>query len=305
MRIAIVGARRNLSGIGGYAAKHLHAAGAAVVSVVGTTIESSERAASELCEYGISAQPRTSLEQAAINDRPDAVVVSSPAVTHAMYVGQAIDMGLHVLCEKPFVWCHDNIGVTQSLLGRARSAGITVAMNSQWPFTLDSYDAILKPARPSHRTFLMEMSPFQIGRDMIPEAIPHLLSILYHRLGPGRIDDVCIRRSGDGKIDLSFNYDAAEKCNVVGTLTGGRVPRELTFGFGGMLVKRVIGPNYGLTFNHGGRSIDVEDPLRSSVRDFMGAVMNDREPAIGPAHIIDTVILLDQIYHASEGLWES
>ena len=57
IRVLIVGAGRSRNGIGEYVGKYFHKNKAQVVAVLGTTQETSLRAASALEKYGIASTP--------------------------------------------------------------------------------------------------------------------------------------------------------------------------------------------------------------------------------------------------------
>ncbi len=59
MKVSIIGASRNRSGIGEYIGKYFQKNGARVTSVLGTTEETSQNASSALRKYGIESNPYT------------------------------------------------------------------------------------------------------------------------------------------------------------------------------------------------------------------------------------------------------
>ncbi len=91
LRVAIIGARRNRNGIGEYIAKYFHQEKANVVSVLGTSEESSRAGASALRKYGIEAASYVQFEKMVREAKPDAVVVASPSVTHHEYLTRSIE----------------------------------------------------------------------------------------------------------------------------------------------------------------------------------------------------------------------
>ena len=59
MNVALIGSRRNRSGIGQYIARYFHQNGASVTAVLGTTEKSASAAAAALHQYGINATAYT------------------------------------------------------------------------------------------------------------------------------------------------------------------------------------------------------------------------------------------------------
>jgi hypothetical protein len=102
---------------------------------------------------------------------PDAVVIASPTHTHREYVERCLDEGVHILCEKPFVSPEpgDAQSFVEQAIERAGAAGLTVAMNSQWPFSLPAYEELCgKIDAASLKSFYMRLSPQVPGIDRYP-----------------------------------------------------------------------------------------------------------------------------------------
>jgi hypothetical protein len=78
-------------------------------------------------------------------------------------------------------------------------------------------------------------------------------------------------------------------------------PRDFSFGFNGKIATRKLElERYDIYFNYEDKSLKIEDPLDLSVRDFISAVRNRKAPRIGKEHIMDTTLLLRQIYRCCE-----
>jgi len=133
---------------------------------------------------------------------------------------------------------------------------------------------------------------------MIPDSVPHGLSILYSALGKGTISDLSFGR-GENEIKVAFTYVSEHgDCQVSMSLVQERKqPRTFAFGFNDLVVRRIIDmATYGIYFTFGEKKIRVPDPLELSVRDFIDAYGSGREPVIGQEHIQVTGLLLEQIY---------
>lgn len=304
MKMSIIGACRNRSGIGEYIGKYFHKNGAKVISVLGTTEESSQNASSALKKYGIESNPYTDFFKMVEKQRPDAVVIASPSSTHYEYLVKCVESGLNVFCEKPFVRpdIDDITKKVEDLFEKVKEKKLTVAMNSQWPFAIKYYRKVCGEieVKKSNR-FFMTMSPFASGKEMIPEAVPHALSLLYSLLGEGEISDLHFESAEKDEIITKFKYHFRTRdCEVCLKLVRKeKQPRDFQFGWNDKIVRRSLNlRNYDIYFNYGNRKLKIADPLELSVGDFMAAVERKAEPLIGYSHIISNMSLLRKIYNA-------
>ncbi len=308
MKVAVLGAGRNRNGIGRYIARFFHQNDTDIVAVLGTTPGSSRKAAHELERFGISASAYTCFDEMIASEKPDAVAIASPPETHRAYVERSIAAGLHVFCEKPFMWPLDRSVIVDvhDLLARAEAAALTVCMNSQWPFSLPWYEKVCGSLQPgSPQSFFISMQPPGTGLDMVPDAAPHMLSMLYCVLGPGEIAN-CDIAPGKNSMSVRFSYlSDGKECRVVFELIhNARQPRTFAFGFDGRRAERRIDPaTYALSLVGGERQCRLHDPLDLSVRDFITAVRQRRQALIGAAHIIDTMKLLMELYDSCRQAW--
>lgn len=305
MKVALIGGRRIRSGIGPYIGNYFHGNGAAVTAVLGTTEKTAREAASDLKRYGINATAHTDFGRMMEEEKPEAVAIASPASTHFEYLMKSIHAGAHVFCEKPFIWYDkdDLQDVLTRIFRAADDRGTIVVMNSQWPFALPFYEGLCGSLNgQTASSFSIRLSPRCGGKEMIVEAVPHALSILYCTCGRGDIVNLAITSRGDGMV-IHFDYASGDsRCTVEITLTSQyRQPRDFSFGFNERIVKRSLDlTSYDIYFNHAGRACKIADPLELSVQDFMAAVRDRRAPLIGKSHIIHTTLLLRQIYKHSE-----
>src|SRR5262245_44468839 len=63
--------------------------------------------------------------------RPDAVLVCTPPASHLAVIGQALEIGAHVFCEKPLA---PDLGGVEAVLARAAAAGRLVMMGMCYRF---------------------------------------------------------------------------------------------------------------------------------------------------------------------------
>jgi hypothetical protein len=301
MNLSIIGAGRTRNGIGEYIGKYFHKHGVKVTSVLGTTEKTSLQASSALKKYGIEAHPYTNFDEMVQGEKPDAVVIASPSYTHYEYLLKSLNSELHVFCEKPFIW--DN-GVDiekriEDIFEKARERKLTIAMNSQWPFSLDDYEKVcggIEIKEANH--FFIRMSPFSPGKVMIPESVPHPLSILYCRLGAGEIEDLNFESDGEEKMTIRFTYlFGTRTCDVFIKLFHQKTPpREFSFGFNDKIVFRSLDlENYEIYFNYGEKRLRIMDPLELSIKNFMEAVEKNADPFIGAPHILHNMSILKKI----------
>lgn len=301
MKVAIIGARRNRNGIGEYIGKYFHKNGATITSVLGTAEKTAQHASSALWKYGIRSTPYSDFYEMVESEKPDTAVIASPSPTHYDYLVKCIHFGLNVFCEKPFIWQEtgDTPGITQTILQRANQRNVTVAMNSQWPFSVRYYEEICGPIdRVGPSTFFISMSPLSYGKDMIPESVPHALSILYFVLGDGKIANLHLEHDEE-EITIRFRYKSQiTYCDVVIHLRRKEgQPRDFCFGFNDRVARRFLDlENYDIYFSYEGRKIKISDPLELSVQDFIEAVKGGRKPLIGYPHIVSNMALLKAIY---------
>jgi len=301
MKAAVIGAARNNNGIGEYIAKYLHAHDVEVSCVLGSTQTSAAAAASNLVRYGIRAKAYESFWQMMDESRPDCVAIASPSHTHRDYVDACIDAGVHIFCEKPFV-SPDMSGHDEWIEGafeRAGQKGIVIAMNSQWPFCVPFYEKLCGriDAQAVH-DFTIRLSPLSAGKEMIPDSVPHALSMLYSTLGAGAIEHLNFS-AGDGALAIRFDYLAGlTRCSVlVDMVRENEQPRTFSFGFNGAVALRIIDlGTYTLHLTYKDKILKIADPLGLSVRDFVNAAGTRGEPLLGRRHILHTSSLLRQIY---------
>jgi hypothetical protein len=301
MEISIIGAGRTRNGIGEYIAKYFHKFGGRVTAVLGTSDKTSLQASLALRKYGIEAHPYIDFNEMVKIEKPDAAVIASPSSTHYEYLLKCIDSGLHIFCEKPFIWNDDMDPqeMVEEVLRRAFEKELTIAMNSQWPFSIDLYEAICgKIVIQKSNTFFIGMSPPLPGRDMIRESVPHALSLLYCLLGIGKIKDLNFESSGEREMNIRFGYlFETQACDVFIQLRFQEtLPRPFSFGLNDRIVFRSLDlENYEIFFNYGGKKMKIGDPLELSVKNFMEAVENGEEPFIGTLHILHNMSLLREI----------
>ena len=88
----------------------------------------------------------------------DAVSICTPPELHSKQVRQCLEAGLHVLCEKPFVFdsLYKNYKIAQNLIKISKEKKKVLTVNMQWPSVLDILP-IKKEAKVNN--FSMHMEP--------------------------------------------------------------------------------------------------------------------------------------------------
>jgi hypothetical protein len=301
LRVSIIGAGRRRNGIGEYIGKYFHQQGANVTSVLGTTETTSLQASSELRKYGIEAHPYINFNEMVRGEKPDAVVIASPSSTHYEYLLQCVDSGVHIFCEKPFIWddLKDLRKRVEDIFEKAREKKIIIAMNSQWPFSIEAYESLCgKVVLQKLNTFFVKMSPPFPGRAMIPESVPHALSLLYCLLGVGEIEHLNFDSNGEREMSITFSYlFETRACDVIIKLLSESLqPRDFSFGLNDKIVSRSLASeDYEIYFNYGDKRLRIVDPLSRSVQNFLEAVEKQTELFIGVPHILHNMTLLKEI----------
>lgn len=296
-RIALVGARRVRQGLGPYVARILVELGAEVPCFLGTRPESVAET-----ERALGARGYTDLAALLAKEAPDALAVLSPSQTHEGYLEAALAARVPVLCEKPLVWEGPGLARRAARLSeRFAEAGLLLFECCQWPYTLPAYRA-LHPGVGPIRSFAMRLSPAaREPRQMLGDALSHPLSLLQALAGvEARAEDVALAARA-GEVDLRFAY-RTPTFSVASELrlrTRERPPREAAYAVNGHWAEREIRvSDYAFRFWDGSRSVDVSDPLRELLRDFLAKLETRGAPAAPDPAIPARMALLEQILEA-------
>ena len=287
LRVGLIGARRVRQGLGPFIARDLLAHGAQIPVVLGTTTSSSAEAASGI-ERLTGFRPEATRDRDEFYERGlDAVCVLTPAGTHIEFVNAALERGLHVLCEKPVFW-HPDTGDwgerARELEDRFESARLVLAVNTQWPWTLEAFRALYPSAEFESSTRLeMGLAPASKGSQMIGDALPHPLS-LAQALRPGlsSVTNVRFERSGADSLrvratlaDTTDGSEFALEVRLAGDAQ--EMPREAWYAIDGMRADRCVrSSDYAMFLRSGARLVDLADPLRLRVGSFLESVERAR-----------------------------
>jgi predicted dehydrogenase len=306
-RAVVVGARRRRQGIGEFVASYLAAAGAEICGLVGTTEATASDAAQSLArrpalQSGRHAlRPYADLSEALANERPDLVAICSPYAFHRRHLEATAAFGCHCLCEKP-LWWDDRLdasalaGETAALVSAFAERGRCLGTVTQWPCTLQDFERLYPGAfgAPVER-FEMLLSPVSQGPEMVLDAGPHVLSILFRLLSYGAVEDIEPRFRGAGRRELGLRFvyrhrrgDTRVQCTF---RTCEQAPRPAFYAVNGKGVSRLIAlPEYAMALvasdgplldwesARGKPSVRIADPLETLVRGFLADVERGAKP---------------------------
>lgn len=331
-RIGIIGARRQAQGIGQYVARDLAALGANVCAIAGTSRPSVEVARQALrANHGLSVRGYVGADEMIRGEKLDAVAICSPQQFHRQHLHAALEHELHVLCEKPFVFDprRDNVADAEAVTDGFARAGRILMVNQQWPYTLPAFDRCYPGVRKSAglEQFKMLLAPAEDGIEMIPNALPHVLSMLSAmKPAGGCVERIEFERPRRGQMTIRFQYRHESGCvEVCGHFVQApQQPRPAGYAVNDCtVVRRIELPSYQMYFektvqalsrfddsNHdlnpqstadGSRDdwLAIEDPLRLLLADFIRRLEDPQSHCSPNPHLLDNVRILDEIYRAA------
>jgi len=317
-RVLVIGARRSRQGIGPYVARAFHDAGCEVVGVVGTTRASAQTAKDELGSAGSAAQPYDDVASALRELKPGIVAICSPYLVHREQLTIAAEAGVHCLCEKPLWWGTgmESARETARLVDNFLEAGLLLDLLTQWPQTLGSYIQLFPQtaAEPFER-FEMRLSPISTGPDMVPDAMPHVLSMIWAVLkDPGEIaSPKAIFGRGGRELTVDFDYRHALGVTRVTArfVTCPEQPRPAWYAINGRRAERKIDLTAGYAMTLAGMhdEVPLPDPLPMLVRQFVGEVRGERGPfktrrkEMRRERLIGSVTQLATLYAVARDAW--
>ena len=285
INIVLAGARSVRQGTGPFIAAALQKAGARITGIVGTTSTSVQQAEHELAQRpGISTRGYTDLRAAIATEKPDVVALCTPWQVHAEQLAIVAEAGCHCLVEKPLAWPLSNAQVADLVMA-FEQRGLLLHMVSQWPFTLPAFHALHGELTAPVEQFTMRLSPISIGENMIPDAAPHLISMLQALVGPGDCEDIVVTpgtNSSSATLDsltLNFAYRTARGVTQarLQLQTSVERPRPAWYQINDMKVEReVVLPEYQQYLAANGRRVALSDPMEMMASAFLGALREHR-----------------------------
>jgi predicted dehydrogenase len=295
VRLALVGARQTRHGLGPHLARHLTAAGAEIVAVVGSRLVTAQAAAEALAPVlGHRPLPLAHADDLERVPDLDGLVIASPHETHAEWLRWAVGRGLHVLCEKPFVWGGEQpVTLAGALARRFQQRGLHLVVNAQWPLALDAVRA-LHPDLALDRVqdVGLEMAPPSRGPHMLPDALPHALSLLYALAPHPRPRLEAVEASFEDEhgraLNVALEYHAGERVlRLAGRFTeGGPSPRPFALTLDGHRAAREVEPRtYAMSLTDGPRRVALPDPMAALARRFVERLATGAAPEPDPSAV--------------------
>ena len=284
--VAIIGAARRHQGTGPFIARIFSQLGHNLVGIVGTSEESTNQARVELASnYHIQTQAYTCFADLLSQHMLDIAVISSPPSTHLDYLQQALQHKCHVFCEKPLWWPNvainelqqnDYVQVIEDVLTLARKNRSYIHLNTQWPYTLKDFIRLHPKAFPNQKInqFAMHLSPQSAGQSMLIDAASHGLSMLYHLLGPGSIENIQITQEGRSLL-IDFDFTHASGCTktTFGFIQSNETPKPASYQINGFNVDRIVAlPEYQIQLQSTQQIMTIQDPLETSIKDFLACI---------------------------------
>ncbi|MEE8141914.1 MAG: Gfo/Idh/MocA family oxidoreductase [Planctomycetota bacterium] len=289
-RTLVIGARRRKLGIGEFVARWFADAGAEVCAVVGTRMESAEEARQTLLQqYGIECRAYTQVEQALAAEDPQIVAICSPYACHREHLLAVASAGAHCLCEKPMWWNETHADAvaeeTTRLVDAFLDQNLHLELVTQWPQTLPWFYQLFpeQQDRPVEQ-FCMQLSPSSKGASTVLDSMPHVISMLQALVGCGDIHKARARfldaERGELRCEFEYHYGAERVSAACLFKTCETPPRPAGYAINGEQADRVVQlPEYTMLLEGSlpggrGKSVNLEDPLKLLVRDFLNTVIS-------------------------------
>ena len=288
--IGIIGAARRHQGTGAYIARTFHQLGHRISGIVGTSSSSITDATTALANnYGISTHGYTDIEELFNEHKLDIVVISSPPGTHLDYLNKSLKNGCHIFCEKP-LWWPDSKTVPSDLdlyekliqenLSLAKEKDLYLHINTQWTYTIKDFMRLHPMALTTQdiNQFSMHLSPQSSGINMLIDAASHGLSMLYQLAGSGDLSSITINHKLRNELQhtlIRFDYNHIQGSikTELGFIESHEVPKPASYEINGYSVRRnVVLPEYQIQLQSDQKTVDIQDPLDSSIKDFLACI---------------------------------
>lgn len=293
LRVAVIGAGK----IGKQHAKWYLAAGCRLVGFLGSSPESVARTGAALQEQlGVSVPGYTDFSRLVAEARPAAVSVCSPHALHCGHVLQAVEAGLHVLCEKPLAW---DVGKphaavlkdARAMVAAAERAGVLLGMNAQYatavPYCRQWHEQLLGPVGPVTRLEMVMQSRGRAGgaeyADIWTDLASHPLSVFLRwlpgaRLVPESIECSISRKEVSALFRCLPPAGPPCECRIsLANVPEGRIRRCL--GVNGFVLEYTGRNNAEGVFraylSHAGEEREYPDFMQSSIEGFVHAVRGE------------------------------
>lgn len=294
LKIAVLG----VGNIGTFHIREFVNAGVEVVAILGSNREGAARSVAGLrSQFRITPTPYADLDALLAAERLDAVSICTPPRLHSLQAKKCLESGVHVLCEKPFVFDSytENYPKACELVELAEEKGRIITVNTQWSSILDFVKDHIDLSRVG--SFSMRTQPGDKGIDMLADHLPHSNSVLVKLIPGGSAEHINFFKNSEENIGVSFNYSSrGRECAVSYEFVHkGERPRSIVLVFDGKEFRREVGANYRQRFVTDDASFDIEDPLKTSVGRFVGAVQGQNPPLVSTKEMLENVALQDRL----------
>ncbi len=288
--IGIIGAARRHQGTGPYIARTFSQLGHQICGIVGTNSTSIAETATHLAEqYGISTCGYTQIEELFAHHELDIVVIASPPGSHLEYLKESLNKQCHIFCEKPLWWpikeaTPSNLiqyeQTINQILQLAKQNDSHIHINTQWTYTLSDFIRLHPKAFSPGKIhqFSMQLSPQSRGVSMLVDAASHGLSMLYQLVGNGDIENIIINHELKNDLhhtQINFDYNHASGCTKteLGFIESHEIPKPASYQINGYSVNRTVSlPEYQIQLQSDQQTVDIQDPLETSIRDFLASI---------------------------------
>ena len=312
LNISIVGPGRSNQGTGPYIARAFSELGANICGVVSSSLNSAKGAAQQLhSDYEIECEPYESLDDLLKSNTVDIVAISSPVDSHLDYLKMAVRHNCHIFCEKPLWWTSKNnaefrnieyvTDETTRLVTQCNDKNLVLQLNTQWPFTLPTYYELYPNTElktQNVKSFSMWLYPQSTNSNMVIDAVPHVLSMLYSILSAGRIQYIEADISNQN-LTIKFDYLHAVGDTEVSIYlkSSDEAPKPAAYSINGNRVDRHVElSNYLISLRSSDKQLAVKDPLVCSVENFISSIYS--KTANDETSLIDGMYHLAKIYQA-------
>ncbi len=327
LRVAVVGPRRTRQGLGPFFASFFEQYGARVEVICGRNPNCLGAASQDLAgrlghPVRAYSDPLQMLRQEKAAGTPiDIMVVATPTGMHEFALMAALEEPVHVLCEKPFVWKGPGSALrAEQILRKHHESGKHLVINTQWPFTLPTYFELFPELMEAQRDSLdMLLAPMSRGLQMLPDAIPHVLSLcqafttssgagLVSPILPPAQDldvkacDIRFENAGPQSEEVSLLFRYVTSRTELDCRARFRhcleAPRPAGYGINGHMANREIQmPDYRIFFGDGEKKVEALDPLGLLVKDFLSRIEVGKKPELDLS-AVQRLQLLEQIVMA-------
>ena len=195
--------------------------------------------------------------------------------------------------KKPLWWPTENaayfsqeqyINTIRALIDLARQQQRVIHINTQWPYTLRDFYKLYPEtmAAPEKlEQFAMHLCPQSRGPQMLVDAASHGLSMLYQLAGSGELADITIEKPPVADFEnltvrCKYIHTAGTTDVTFGLINTRETPKPASYQINGCTVNRIVAlPGYQIQLQSDHSTIDIMDPLETSVRDFIANIEAD------------------------------